>query len=350
MAGVIHRPEQLGWSEHFARAFAALGDDALIVGRVAVIERGAYQLLTAEGPRWARLPTRFARGVSDAAELPAVGDWLVVQREHGELVAHTVLPRRTFLVRRAAGRRAMPQAVCANVDTIFIVTAIGPDLSQRRLERYVAAIRDGGALPVILLNKTDLATALDAALDAARAAAPGIEVIACSAHSDPTLAPLEPFLISGHTVAFVGSSGVGKSTLINRILGEQRQATAEVRASDDKGRHTTTRRELLVAPNGAIIIDTPGMRELGLWNAMRGVELAFPEVDAIAQNCRFRDCRHLEEPGCAVVGALAAGTLDAARVQSWRVLAGEQSGAPSSRAARARECRTSARRHKPNNR
>lgn len=285
--------------------------------RVAVAERGGYLVLGLDEPTWATCAGRVLNEAGGSQDLPAVGDW--VGLDDGGLIA-AVLPRRSCFVRKAPGGKSRPQVICTNVDVVFVVTAVGPDFSPRRIERYVAAIWSAGASPVIAVNKTDLdhdAVELAEILDEV---APAVDVIYTSAVDGRGIDELTARITAGQTVALVGSSGVGKSSLINRLLGAERQATAPVRESDDKGRHTTTRRELCQMPGGGLVIDTPGMRELGLWDAVDGVETAFADIEALAAECRFRDCRHDGEPGCAIAEALAAGDLSADRYGSYCAL------------------------------
>jgi ribosome biogenesis GTPase len=231
-----------------------------------------------------------------------------------------VLPRSSCFTRKSAGTQTASQVICANVDTVLVVTAVGPDLNARRIERYAATALAAGAKPIVVVNKTDLtddAVTLRAAILATAGRVPAVFV---SAKDGRGLPELLAHLPARETVALVGSSGVGKSSLVNRLMGEDRVATAAVRDTDGKGRHTTTRRELFVLPGGQLVIDTPGMREVGLWEASAGIDAAFSDVEAIAQNCQFRDCRHVHEPGCAVLQAVAAGDLAHARVANHQQL------------------------------
>lgn len=255
---------------------------------------------------------------------PAVGDWVVLDA-HARI--RRVLDRRTQLVRRAAGRATEPQVVAANVDRVFVVTSANRDLNPRRVERYLAVIGEGGAEPIVLVNKIDLCggeAERQAVLATLRLAAPGVTIVLASALGGEGLDALAACCPPGCTVAFVGSSGVGKSSLVNALLADMRQDTGGVRVHDDRGQHTTTRRELLPLPGGGFVIDTPGMRELGLWAGDDGAATAFTDVDELAAACRFSDCRHEREPGCAVRAAVDEGRLEQARLDSLRKLALEQ--------------------------
>ncbi len=327
----------LGWRADRAAHLAALGDPALQPARVVRVAPGLYDLI-GEGD----LPAAHLCGAlldhPDPLARPGVGDWVAVR----DGVIHHVLPRDTTFVRKGVGRSSAPQLVCANVDVVLAVTTCGRDFNPRRLERYVAAIYGGGATPVIVLNKTDLVDDIAGRVEAAREAAPGVSVVALSALRDAALGPLAPFLAPGTTLALLGSSGVGKSTLVNRLLGEAAMAVGDVRGGDEKGRHTTTQRVLHQAPGDLVVIDTPGMRELGLWRADAGLADTFPDVEAAAASCRFRDCRHEGEPGCGVAAAIDAGELDADRVDSHRHLERElarEAARDDARLARAREAR-----------
>ncbi len=271
--------------------------------RVVLVEKGGVFL---DDGDMVMLPKRLRR----AGARPAVGDHVIV--DAGAI--REILPRRTKLSRKAAGERAYEQLVAANVDTVYVVCGLDSDYNPRRIERYLVAVRSGGAAPIVLLNKVDLCP--DAAGRVAEIAALGVPVHAISARSGEGLGAIA--IGPEETVCFVGSSGAGKSTLVNRLLGREAQRTREVRAVDDRGRHTTTSRELFPLPGGGFVIDTPGMRELGLWDAEEGLAAAFADVDAAAASCRFRDCRHAGEPGCAVRDA-----VPAERLADWRKLTGE---------------------------
>lgn len=302
-----HSLEALGWNEFFADAFAPYEPEGLIPGRVAVQERGAVVLFT-------------AAGILPASGQAVAGDWVAAQRLPGEerAVVRAVLPRRTRFARKEPWLTE-EQVVAANVDTVFLVTDCGRDFKPRRLERYLTATWDSGADPVIVLAKSDLAEDVSETVAEAEAVAFGVPVHAVSSVSGEGLEALEPHLVPGRTVALLGSSGVGKSTLANRLLGEELLGTAEIR-SDGRGRHTTTHRELVRLPGGALLLDTPGMRQLQLWADESALDETFADVAELARECRFSDCAHGNEPGCAVRAALGDGTLPQVRWDSYRKL------------------------------
>ena len=307
----------LGWNQRFEASFAPFRERGLDPARVAREDRDRWTVLGGFGERPAGLAGRYRHGVQSRAELPAVGDWVAVQVGEERAVIHGLVPRAGAFTRKVAGETTEEQVVAANVDTVFLVAGLDHDFNPRRLERYVVATWESGAQPVLVLNKADLGDRVEERLAEAVAAAPGVPAVAVSARDRTGLEGLAPWLEPGRTVALLGSSGVGKSTLANALLDEERQATHEVREDDSRGRHTTTRRELMALPGGALLIDTPGLRELQLWSGEESLTGAFPEVDALAAACRFRDCRHREEPGCAVRAAVASGALDEDRFASW---------------------------------
>ena len=265
------------------------------------------------------------------SDYPAVGDYVMVGcADPDTAVIHLVLPRKSLFVRKAAGTSKTEQVVAANIDTVFLCMSLNNDFNLRRLERYLAVAWESGAEPVVVLTKADLCADLPQKQREVEAIAMGVDILTTSAMESDGYRQIMPYITQGRTVAFVGSSGVGKSTLINRLLGEERLATDGLR-NDDKGHHTTTHRELLFLPNGAMVIDTPGMRELGMWDAASGVEQTFGDIEELAARCRFRNCSHASEPGCAVRAALESGHLDAGRWQSYQKLKNENSYAADSK-------------------
>jgi ribosome biogenesis GTPase len=293
--------------------YAARG---LALARVIGSQRDHYRLaagsteVAAEpsGALWHRTPTR--------AEMPVVGDWVAVRMVgEGQAIVEAVLPRRTLFSRRAAGRAEDEQAIAANIDIVFLVTGLDGDFNPRRLERYLALAAESGAHPVIVLNKSDLCQDLPARIAETSAVSAGAPVIPASTRAPGGLDELRSYLEPGVTIALLGSSGAGKSSIVNGLLGEERQRTHDVRESDSRGRHTTTSRELIQLPGGAAMIDTPGMRELQLWASQESIDAAFDEISELAATCRFRDCTHSGEPGCAV-----AGSVDDDRLASYQKL------------------------------
>jgi ribosome biogenesis GTPase len=308
--------QDLGWDAFFQEAFRPYENDNLIPARVAARHHGPCELLTELG----RLGGVPAGRLSDD-ELPAVGDWVVARPLEGErkAVIEAVLERRTCFTRKETWQRTVAQVVAANVDVVFLVTAFGHDLNPRRVERYLTAAWDSGSTPVIVVNKADLADDPFGDLAEVEAVALGVPVVSVSAATGEGLDELEAQLVPGKTVALLGSSGVGKSTLVNCLAGGERMHTAEIR-SDGRGRHTTTHRELVPLPSGALLIDTPGMRELQLWAGEEVLDSTFAEIAELAAECKFSDCAHEHEPGCAIKSALSDGSLPGDRWESYRKL------------------------------
>ncbi len=312
----------LGWNGFFAEQFAELTEPRLEPARVAQQHTHLYRVFTAQGEFIAELTGRMRHDAEGAHELPVAGDWVAVRMRPQERRAtiHHLLNRKSRFVRKAAGRTTREQVVAANLDSVFIVTGLDRDFNVSRIERYLALAWESNASPVVVLNKSDLCDHLPGAVAAASAAAPGVPLHAVSCLRAQGLEALDPYLARGRTVALLGSSGVGKSTLINRLLGEDLLPTQPVLERDGRGRHTTTRRQLLRLPGGGLIIDTPGMRELQLWDADDGLGSAFHDVESLAAQCFFQDCRHQDEPLCAVRQAVAAGHLDGRRLANYHKL------------------------------
>jgi len=363
----------LGWSAHWEDALALLtasittdrDSESLEAGRVLSTARDALRVGTRAGEEAALVPGRLLYEAASPAELPCAGDWVALRRAggpvdvDGPLLVEAVLPRASVFVRRAAGRRSEPQALAANVDLALLVSALDEDWSRRRLERWLALAREAGVPPVVVLTKADLCADPSAVAQAAgevASAAAGGPVAACvvDAIRGDGVEALRSRLAPGATVVLLGSSGVGKSTLANRLAGREVAATGTV-AGDGRGRHTTSRRELMALPGGALLLDTPGLREVGLWLGDEDLASVFPEIEALARHCRFRDCTHEREPGCAVRAAVAAGELDPDRVASLRQLTAEREalrrrtdgGAARAAKQKVRALHRAARKHRP---
>src|SRR5258708_4448560 len=280
-----------------------------------------------DGESLARVSGRLRHEASGRVDFPAVGDWVVLDAAGaggGDARIKAVLPRTTHFSRRAAGNPTEQQVVAANIDVVFLVSGLDHDFNPRRIERYLVTAWESGAAPVIVLNKADLVADASTFVADVAALAAGVPVHAVSAKRPESMEILRGHVGRGRSAALLGSSGVGKSSIINALIGEEVLRTREVRESDSRGRHTTTGRQLVVLPGGGILIDTPGMRELQLWDTGEAVGGAFADVESIGESCRFRDCRHATEPGCAVVAAAASGMLPEARLESYRKLQGEQ--------------------------
>ena len=317
--------ERLGWGSFFADAFDALGEPDLVPARVSVEHNHLYRVLTDSGELLASAAGSMKHAALSQSALPGVGDWVALKvNSEGPATIQVVLPRRTCFSRRAAGQATAEQVVASNIDTVLLVTGLDGDFNAKRLERYLVATADSGAEPVVVLNKADLCGHVDAALAAIHEIAADATVHITSCQTNSGLDDLTVYLRPGRTIAFLGSSGVGKSTLINRLLGQERQPTRAVRKRDSRGRHTTVHRELLLHPDGGVIIDTPGMRELGLWDTSGGLETAFDEIERLVHGCRFRDCQHRTEPGCAVRQAVTDGDLPVERLKHYHQLQDER--------------------------
>jgi ribosome biogenesis GTPase / thiamine phosphate phosphatase len=349
------RLEDLGWNGYFEALWGErFGDEESAVKPARVIsqQRGLWRVAGEFGEQektesrsglglgklgrssaapvhefWAEASGKL-RGVADVegeGAWPAVGDWVAAEVVADErAILHWVLPRRGVFSRKAPGKRIEQQVVAANVDMAFLVAALDMDFSPRRLERYLAQCWDSGVSPVVVLNKEDECDDVAARVAETERVAIGVPVIALSARTGQGVQRLEELLSPGKTIVLLGSSGVGKSTLVNRLLDEERQATKPTREADSKGRHTTTARQIFRLPGGGLLMDTPGLREFGLWNVDSGIKETFADIEELARECRFGDCRHEGEPGCAVRAAVESGTLDESRVENRKKLEREQ--------------------------
>jgi len=314
--------ESLGYSPRWQALFEPHAAAGLVPGRVIRSDRGSALIATAGGIVRAKPSVRLMKVAAGPADLPAVGDW-VAACVAGDLevgLMEAVLPRASAMTRGAAGQRSELQVLAANIDTVFVVHPIADPPNLRRIERELSLAWESGAVPVVVLTKADLSPDAETARAAVEAVAVGVAVLAVNALAVGGAEPLLAHVAGRRTAVLIGPSGAGKSTLINTLLGERRQATREVRVSDGRGRHTTVAREVIGIPGGGILIDTPGLRELGLTGSEEGIASVFPEIELLARSCRFRDCTHDDEPGCAVIAAVAAGALPAVRVASYRKL------------------------------
>lgn len=320
---------RMGWDAGWEAARTALDPEARLEPvRIVAEHRGAYHASDGRDVAWCELTGRAFHRARDKRELPTVGDWVLVERwpqaveGRGAAVVRHVLPRRGLLVRKAAGEAVIPQPLAANVDVGIVMTSANRDLSPARLDRYLGLLRDGGIAPALVLSKIDLVPDVAPLLDALRGVAPDAPTLAISSVTGEGIDAVRALAGAGRTAMLLGSSGVGKSSLLNALLGEAAQLTQPIR-EDDRGRHTTTRRELFVTDDG-LWIDTPGMRELAQWVDEDDEDVAFDDIDALAADCKFRDCQHRAEPGCAVRAAVEAGTLPAARLASFHKLTEER--------------------------
>lgn len=323
--------EQLGWTQHFAELFAPWGKLHCSPGRIVGVQRDMYSVLTERGQRSARVTGKFIHEALCKGDYPAVGDWVALDISREYPLIKAVLPRKSKFGRKApirggrklkggiiVGGTTEEQVIAANIDTVFVVTGLDQNFEPRRIERYLTLIVNSGAMPVLLLNKADLHANLDTYTAQLASITEGIPLHTVSAETGHNLDCLNKYLLPGCTVVFVGSSGAGKSTLTNRLLGEQRQKTSEISCATGKGRHTTTSSEVVFHSSGCMIIDTPGLRELQLWCDEEAVAGTFEDIVELESLCKFRDCRHTNEPGCAIRAALETGELQADRFNSYQ--------------------------------
>ena len=314
--------KKYGFSESFSNGI--LQDNQLTPARILSQEKGFYRIISDKGEKLAEVSGKFRFQTTILSDYPAVGDFVLVNwNESGNsAIIESLLPRKSAFVRKAAGEPQQEQVVAANIDIVFLCMALNNDFNLRRMERYISIAWDSGAMPVVVLTKSDLCDDLEQKLAEVSTIAFGVDVLVTTSTEENGYEELLPFISEGKTIAFIGSSGVGKSTLINRLLGKELLKTSGLR-NDDKGRHTTTHRELFLLPSGGMVIDTPGMREFGMWDNDTGIERTFMDIEQLAAQCKFRNCTHTNEPGCAIQKALTTGKLEINRWQSYQKLKAE---------------------------
>lgn len=316
---------QFGWNEHFAQHFQPFAEGEFLPGRVSFQNQHLYRVYTTQGELLAEVAGKLRYEAESAEDLPAVGDWVVLRFRPQEDKARiqALLPRQSKFARKMAGTKTEAQIVGANVDIIFLVTSLNQDFNPRRVERYLTTILDSGARPVLMLSKADLCleeAKINSCIEEMQSIAPTIPIHAISVKTNQGLDDLRQYCQTGQTIALIGMSGVGKSTLINHLLGFEKQKVKEVREHDDRGQHATRHRELITLPQGGLVLDTPGMRELQLWEVEGGIEATFDDIQTLAANCFFSDCQHNSEPRCAVLAALDDGSLSPERFENYTKL------------------------------
>lgn len=316
----------LGWNDFFEQAFERYRIDGCCAGRVVSEHRGLYRVITEEKEMLAKVSGKMIHGAFGRTDYPAVGDWVALTENHGGSGAtiHAILPRFSKFSRRNAGTASGEQIISSNINTVFLVNALNRDFNLRRLERYLTLVWESGASPIVVLSKADLCAEASLKKAEVESMAPGVPVVVISCFTGQGLDQLKTLLKPGITAALLGSSGVGKSSLINFILGQNVLKVNEVRNTDDRGRHTTTHRELVIIPGSGLIIDTPGMRELRLWDAGEGLNITFEDIETLSEKCRFKNCSHSGEPDCAVQEAIVMGNLAQERYNNYVKLQKEQ--------------------------
>jgi ribosome biogenesis GTPase len=318
----INNLKTMGWDRFFETHFQPYAANSYASGRIVSEYKHLYCVYSESGKVLGEIAGKLRHEALDREDLPVVGDWVVIRPapESGKVTIHAVLPRKSKFTRKMAGVRNEPQIVASNIDTVFLITSLNEDFNPRRIERYLIVAWESGARPIIILSKSDLCDETEERIREIRSVASDVPIHALSVVRREGLDELTQYLKYGQTVALLGSSGVGKSTLINHLLGHEYLRVQETREQNGRGRHTTTHRELIVLPQGGLVLDTPGMRELQLWDGEGGLHIAFTDIETIASRCYFSDCRHQDEPQCAIREALAEGSIDAARYQSYEKL------------------------------
>ncbi|WP_459501198.1 ribosome small subunit-dependent GTPase A [Bacillus sp. C1] len=313
-----NRLESFGWDSFFENQSL----ETYEIGRIVLEHKHVYRIICDDGEYIAELSGKFRHEALDKGDYPAVGDWVHIRKieAEGKAIIHRVFQRRSSFSRQAAGERTAEQVVAANVDYLFLVNALNHDFNVRRIERYLLLAYESGSLPIIVLTKRDLCEDVEQKISETEAVAIGVPIFVVDSLQQTGIELLQQFVASGKTIALVGSSGAGKSTLLNALMGSEVAKTGGIREEDSKGRHTTTHRELFQLPNGGLVIDTPGMRELQLWEGSEAIHTAFSDIEEISRECRFRDCKHENEPGCAVRSAIDAGILVANRLRNYKKL------------------------------
>jgi len=311
-----------GWNHYFEAVWKAAERGNAVPARIVAQGRGVWRVAGDFGECPAEVAGRLRFAAEEDADWPAVGDWAAVELRDQESAAQImeVLPRRSRFVRKMAGKKLAEQVLAANVDVALLVSALDGDFNPRRVERYLTQCWESGAKPVMVLNKADVCETPQEKIEEMERVGRGVPTCAVSAKTGQGFDNLQKYLTRGQTVVLLGSSGVGKSTIVNCLMGRAIQEVKEVRESDSRGRHTTTAREIFALPGGALLMDTPGLRELQLWDADEGISQIFVDIESLAAQCRFGNCRHGGEPGCAVEAAIASGLLDMARLENWRKL------------------------------
>lgn len=315
-----------GWNDHWSKKMDVVLSEMshtnahvnYLVGRVFVEYGLSFHLMTEHGEVESILMPHYLKETTHSR--PAVGDWVLYEEVSSQAIIRQVLPRSSKFSRKAAGNEVLEQVVAANFDTVFIVNALNRDFNLRRIERYLTVAWESGATPVVILSKTDLCEDLEEKIKLVEEIALGVEVHAISAITEQGLEALQPYFENNQTVVVLGSSGVGKSTLVNTLLGSEHLKTFEVREEDQRGRHTTTHRELVALENGGLILDTPGMRELMIWDGIEGLSQTFSDIEELMLGCKYRDCQHEKEPGCAVLAAVEEGQLSEKRLINYHKL------------------------------